>query len=148
MGLLSNSVNEGYLRMLGPLFTWKFILMVSFLVACVFIFRMFCRFICPLGALYGFFNKFSFIGVQANKKSCTDCGLCVSKCKMDIKRVGDHECIACGECIDACPTGAITVVDNLAVINYDLCTACGKCAEVCPVHCIHEGNFICGTHFR
>lgn len=117
MGLLSNSVNEGYLRMLGPLFTWKFILMVSFLVACVFIFRMFCRFICPLGALYGFFNKFSFIGVQVNKKSCTDCGLCVSKCKMDIKRVGDHECIACGECIDACPTGAITMKGPKFVIT-------------------------------
>jgi ferredoxin len=27
---------------------------------------------------------------------------------MDIRRVGDHECISCGKCITACPTGAIS----------------------------------------
>ncbi len=108
MGLLSNSVNEGYLRMLGPLFTWKFLLMVSILVACVFIFRCFCRFLCPLGALYGFFNKIAFVGVKLDRASCTDCGLCVGQCKMDIKHVGDMECINCGECISVCPTKAIT----------------------------------------
>ena len=107
MGLLSVKVNSGYLRMLGPIFTWKFLLMVSFLVLCVFVFRFFCRFLCPLGAIYGFFNKFSFVGVRVDKKSCTDCGICVDKCKMDIKSVGDHECINCGECISACPAKAI-----------------------------------------
>lgn len=108
MGLLANKVNSGYLRMLGPLFTWKFLLMISIILACVFIFRFFCRFICPLGALYGLFNKFSIVGVKVDKKSCTDCGLCVSKCKMDIKHIGDTECIQCGECMSACPTNAIT----------------------------------------
>lgn len=107
MGLLSNAANEGYLRMLGPLFTWKFLLMVSILVACVFIFRFFCRFFCPLGALYALFNRISLVGVKVNRASCTDCGLCVGKCKMDIKSVGDTECIQCGECISACPTKAI-----------------------------------------
>ena len=108
MGLLSNSVNEGYLRMLGPLFTWKFLLMVSILVACVFIFRFFCRFLCPLGALYGLFNRISLVGVKLNRGACTDCGLCVGKCKMDIKHVGDAECIQCGECMGVCPTKAIS----------------------------------------
>ncbi len=107
MGLLSNRVNESYLRMLGPLFTWKFLLMVSILVASVFMFRFFCRFLCPLGALYGLFNRISLVGVKVDHASCTDCGLCVGKCKMDIKRVGDTECIQCGECMSACPTDAI-----------------------------------------
>ena len=108
MGLLANKVNKGYFRMLGPLFTWKFLLMISIILACVFIFRFFCRFICPLGAIYGLFNKFSIVGVKVDQKSCTDCGLCVSKCKMDIKHVGDTECIQCGECMAACPTKAIS----------------------------------------
>ena len=108
MGLLSNSVNESYLRMLGPLFTWKFLLMVSILVSCVFIFRFFCRFLCPLGLIYGFFNKVSFVGVKLDNSRCIDCGICIGKCKMDIRRVGDIECINCGECIDACPTKAIS----------------------------------------
>ena len=108
IGLLSNSANGSFLSMLGPLFTWKFLLMVSFLVACVFIFRFFCRFFCPLGLLYGFFNRIALVGVKLDKKSCTECGLCIGKCKMDIKHVGDIECINCGECIDVCPTNAIS----------------------------------------
>ena len=107
MSLLSNSANEGYLRMLGPLFTWKFLLMVSIFVSSIFIFRFFCRFLCPLGALYALFNKISLVGVKVVRSSCTDCGLCVSKCKMDIRHVGDTECIQCGECMSVCPTDAI-----------------------------------------
>ncbi len=108
VSLLANKVNESYFSMLGPLFTWKFALMVSILVACVFIFRMFCRFICPLGALYGLFNKISFFGVKVEAPKCVDCNRCIAHCKMDIKQVGDAECISCGECIDVCPTKAIT----------------------------------------
>ena len=108
IALLSNKVNESYFSMLGPLFTWKFLLLVSIIVACIFIFRMFCRFICPLGALYGLFNKISFFGIKLNTDKCINCNKCIGKCKMDIKHVGDSECISCGECIDVCPTGAIS----------------------------------------
>lgn len=108
LGLLIHPLNEGMLGSLGPLFTWKFALMISFAVACVFIFRFFCRFFCPLGALYGLFNRFSVFGIKLDKSKCTHCGLCTSKCKVDIRRVGDHECVNCGECIDVCPTNAIS----------------------------------------
>ncbi len=107
IGLLSNKVNESYFSMLGPLFTWKFILLISFTVGSIFVYRLFCRFICPLGAFYGFFNKISVFGVRVDDSKCTDCNLCVNRCKLDISRVGDNECIFCGECIDVCPTKAI-----------------------------------------
>lgn len=107
VGLLSNEANSGLLSLLGPLFTWKFLLLVVFIVGSVFIYRFFCRFFCPLGALYGLFNKIALIGIKLEKPKCIDCGLCISKCKMDIRHVGDHECINCGECIDVCPTNAI-----------------------------------------
>lgn len=107
IGLLSNKANAGEFGRLGFLFTWKFALMVSILVGCVFIFRLFCRFLCPLGALYGLFNKLSFFGIKVEKPNCTQCGKCVSHCKMDIRHVGDPECISCGECVDVCPTKAI-----------------------------------------
>ena len=100
--------NQSLLRVLGPLFTWKFTLLVLFVVASVFAFRFFCRFLCPLGAIYGFFCRIALLGVKLDKNKCTDCGLCVSACKMDIKKVGDHECIQCGACISVCPTKAIT----------------------------------------
>ena len=107
ISLLFHPDNADLYGMLGPMFTWKFALFCAIAVACVFIYRAFCRFICPLGAIYGFFNKIALLGIKLDKEKCTDCGLCVAHCKMDIKRVGDHECINCGECIAVCPTKAI-----------------------------------------
>ena len=107
-GLLSNKSNDYMFSMLGPLFTWKFCLLVAIVVACIFLYRSFCRFLCPLGAIYGLFNRISLLGIKLDKPSCIDCGLCVGTCKMDIRHVGDHECISCGDCVDVCPTGAIT----------------------------------------
>lgn len=108
IGLLINPANSDYFAMLGPLFTWKFCLLVAIIVFCVFMYRPFCRFICPLGAIYGFFNKIAIIGVKLDNQKCTDCGLCISHCKMDVKHVGDHECINCGECMSVCPVKAIS----------------------------------------
>ncbi len=108
LALLSNKLNDSFFSMLGPLFTWKFMLMISIVVGSVFIFRLFCRFICPLGALYGLFNKISFFGVKVDESKCTHCNLCVATCKVDIKHVGDQECVSCGDCISVCPTNAIS----------------------------------------
>lgn len=108
LGLLSNAVNESQLSLLGPLFTWKFLLLVAFILGCILIYRLFCRFICPLGALYGLFNRISILGIKLEKPKCIDCGLCISTCKMDIREVGDRECISCGECVSVCPTKAIS----------------------------------------
>ena len=106
-GLLSNPNNDDLFTLLGGLFTWKFILLVLFIVGSIFCFRFFCRFFCPLGAIYGFFCKLAMLGVKIDKDKCTDCGLCISACKMDVRKVGDHECIQCGECMSVCPTKAI-----------------------------------------
>ena len=107
IGLLMNSANDELFPMLGPLFTWKFAVLVAIIVACVFIYRAFCRFLCPLGALYGLFNRFAILGIRLERPKCIDCGKCITTCKMDISRVGDHECISCGDCISVCPTKAI-----------------------------------------
>lgn len=108
ISLLSNPNNTDFFGMLGYLFTWKFCVLVVVVVASVFIYRFFCRFICPLGAIYSLFCRISMLGVKLDKDKCIDCGLCIQGCKMDIKRVGDHECIQCGECIAVCPVQAIS----------------------------------------
>ena len=107
MGMLPK--NLPFLSMLGPIFTRKFVIMVIVIVACIFCYRSFCRFLCPLGAIYGLFNKLSVIGVKVDASSCINCGACVRNCKMDVKYVGDHECIHCGQCINKCPKGAISL---------------------------------------
>ena len=39
-------------------------------------------------------------------------------------------------CVKNCEDDAISVVDNIAHIDYNKCTNCGKCAEKCPVKVI------------
>lgn len=108
VGLLANPVNADKYSMLGFLFTHKFIIMTLLIGACVFVYRAFCRFLCPLGAIYGLFSKVALIGVKVDVNSCINCGRCISCCPMDIRHVSDHECIHCGKCIPICPTSAIS----------------------------------------
>ncbi|MBD5099115.1 MAG: redoxin domain-containing protein [Clostridiales bacterium] len=108
IGLLANPANTDKFSMLNILFTRKFVIMVLLFGVCVFVYRAFCRFLCPLGAIYGLFAKLNLVGVKVEEAKCTHCGLCVGHCKMDVRRVGDHECIHCAGCVDVCPTAAIS----------------------------------------
>ena len=49
-------------------------------------------------------------------------------------------CVGCGLCRKICPHDAITVTNNLAVIDYDKCDNCGLCATVCPKHLIKDSK--------
>lgn len=99
--------NEQIRSLTGLLFDWKILTAAVILLSSIFVFRSFCRFLCPLGALYSLFNKVCITGVKVDKEKCTGCQACVKHCHMDIKRVGDRECVQCGECIHKCPCGAI-----------------------------------------
>ncbi|MBR2547309.1 MAG: 4Fe-4S binding protein [Eubacterium sp.] len=94
-------------HMAGMLFSWKVILLIAILVLCVFCYRAFCRFLCPLGAIYSFFNPVSFFGIKVDSGKCIGCDKCVKACRMDVRKVCDGECIQCGECIKVCPVQAI-----------------------------------------
>ncbi len=110
-------MNESLRAMIGRLFSWKTLVLAAVIVGVVFVYRGFCRFICPLGAIYGFFNRVSLFGIKLDKNKCVGCGKCVRECKMDVKQVGDHECINCGECEQKCPTKAISF--GLKANTYD-----------------------------
>ena len=109
IGLLSNPGNSDLFSMLGVFFTRKFVIMIVIGTACIFCDRSFCRFVCPLGAIYGLFNRFCLVGVKVDTERCNGCGACVRQCGMDIRHVGDHECIHCGQCMEACRQKAITL---------------------------------------
>ncbi len=105
-------VNEGIRHTLGPLFMWKSTILAAVIILSVLFYRPFCKWICPLGAFYALFNKFSFLQYNVDEEKCISCGKCARTCKMDVditKNVSHLECIRCGECKAACPTEAINV---------------------------------------
>ena len=108
VGLLQNEANATSFYQLKILFTRKWVIMLVIALACAFCYRSFCRFLCPLGAIYGFFNRFCLTGVRVDTDRCSGCGLCVRRCQMDVMHIGDHECISCGKCMESCPQGAIS----------------------------------------
>lgn len=116
-GLILNSNNVSFLGMLGSLFTWKSVILVFLLVMSILMFRPFCRFICPLGAIYSLFAKLNLVGIRVKEDKCTKCGICTKNCLMDVKKVGDGECIQCGQCIPGCPVKAIYFKAGFAYIN-------------------------------
>ncbi len=96
---------------IGWLFSWKMLLLVICVLASVFIYRPFCRYICPLGAVYSLFNRVSMVRMKVDKGLCIDCGACSKVCGMKVdpsKDPNSAECIRCGECKDVCPVHALS----------------------------------------
>ena len=102
--------NAGIRSALGKLFTFKFSILTIVIILSILFYRPFCKWICPLGAIYSLFNKVSFLKINVDNNKCVGCQKCSKVCKMDVNVVespNHPECIRCGECIKACPTDAL-----------------------------------------
>ena len=104
--LLTSAMREAA----GFIFRFKLIILLITLFSAVIIYRPFCRYVCPLGAIYGIFNKISFYRFTIDSTKCTGCGACQKTCKLDIpvwQNPNSADCIRCGDCKTACPNQAI-----------------------------------------
>lgn len=96
---------------LGWLYVWKNVVLVVLLILSILIYRPFCKYICPLGAVYSVFQPISVFRYRIDAERCTGCGVCARVCQMGcdpVKNANDPECIRCGTCKVTCPTGAIS----------------------------------------
>lgn len=103
--------NESLRQVIGFLFDWKVGLLILIILSSIFIYRPFCKYICPLGAIYSLFNKFSFYKMKVDKDKCVGCKLCEKNCNMKVeitKNINSTECIRCGKCKSVCKHDAIT----------------------------------------
>ena len=87
------------------------------LVAFFFIGRFWCRYLCPLGAIFGAFNPVSILKVRVDFSRCTSCMQCLKVCPVKIEELEEIEsstdCIRCGKCIEACKVNALSISASL-----------------------------------
>ncbi|MDF2654811.1 MAG: 4Fe-4S ferredoxin [Bacillota bacterium] len=104
--------NEGIQQAVGLLFLWKNAILFLFIFLSVIIYRPFCKYICPLGAIYGLFNRVSFIRLRIDRSRCVHCHACTRACKMNVQveeNPDSMECIRCGSCVSACGQKALAI---------------------------------------
>jgi ferredoxin-type protein NapH len=105
-------LNKGLRATIGWLYAWKMVLLGGTILASLIIYRPFCKYICPLGAVYSLFNPVSLVRYRVQADACVSCGKCAKVCGMGcdpVKQANDFECIRCGDCKRACPTQAIHI---------------------------------------
>ncbi len=91
-----------------------FIILILSLVFSLFYDRVFCKYLCPLGAFLGIIRKISPFAIKREPETCIECGKCSRICPVNLdvagsSRVTSAECISCLECVTVCPTGKDTL---------------------------------------
>ncbi len=99
------ALHPSFVATAGFLFKWKLILLAGVLLLSMFIFTPFCRFICPLGAVYGLLNPHSLLKFEVDRANCKKCGDCQAYCELGIdiyNNPNSPDCIRCTECFGHC----------------------------------------------
>ncbi|MEG1773140.1 MAG: 4Fe-4S binding protein [Clostridia bacterium] len=110
-GIPLMALNEGIRDAAGMFTVLKLSILGVIVIASIIIYRPFCKYLCPLGAIYSVMNPISLYRMSVDESQCTNCGLCAKVCDMgvDIRKTPNSlECIRCGDCRAACPTHAIS----------------------------------------
>src|SRR5271166_5108632 len=88
------------------------ILFIAILAASLRVTRLWCRAICPLGALLGAVSRWSLLGLHKDAANCEHCNRCLLDCQGGDDPIGGvpcrkAECVMCMNCVGACPHDGI-----------------------------------------
>lgn len=117
-GVLLALADNRLFNAMGSLFTLKLCILIFVILISIVICRPFCKYLCPLGAFYGPFNKVSVFQLSVDKDRCTGCNVCFHKCDMAVnpsENPNSCECIRCMKCVHECPEKALKFKNS--VIN-------------------------------
>ncbi|MCL1881902.1 MAG: 4Fe-4S binding protein [Oscillospiraceae bacterium] len=107
------AVHENLRNELGWFFVIKASIATAVIFTSIFVYRPFCRILCPLGAFYGFFNRIAVFRLHCDSNKCcssSGCKACENACDSVINPAqtpNSPECIRCGDCIKACKSSAL-----------------------------------------
>lgn len=99
-------------------FSIGFIILIVILVLSMLYERVFCKYLCPLGAVNSILGRIPLFRIKREASTCISCSKCDAVCPMNIDvshagTVSSSECIACMECVTACPTKKKTLFTTL-----------------------------------
>ena len=105
-------VSFGHWPELKPLLSVGGVLLLLIFIGSLFVQRFFCRYFCPMGAIYSLISQTSFLKIDKPREECGKCHLCTSKCTMGMDltkkdRIAGGECISCQKCVSWCPKGNV-----------------------------------------
>lgn len=100
-------------------FAVGFIILVLTLVLSMFYERVFCKYVCPLGAVNAILSRIPLFRIKRETTTCISCSRCDKTCPMNIdvshaEVISSPECIACMECVTTCPTKKNSLLPTLA----------------------------------
>ena len=104
-GIVLTALNPLLRAGLGFLFGWKVFGLHVVVVWAIKVYRPFCRYLCPLGAIYSLFNPIALYRFEVNQGKCTGCKACQRAFPMDLpvyQTPNTMECIRCGKCLKVC----------------------------------------------
>lgn len=125
--------------------TAAFIVLAAIAIGALFIERFFCRYLCPLGAVFAVISKLSLIKINKPTAQCGKCRLCTNNCSMGIAlykkgKVNSGECINCLKCIDTCK-GKNTAV---SVLNEKVNPALAGAAAIVAFASVYSVSNVLG----
>jgi polyferredoxin len=86
----------------------RVVLIVAGVVLAIVLTRLWCRYLCPLGALLTIANRVSFLRLGKDTSKCGDCGKYPRECRT-YTTPGTADCVLCGDCVEGCPRHAVSL---------------------------------------
>ena len=110
------AANDFLRQFIGAQFILKMTIAVGVVILSVFVLRIFCRVLCPLGAIYSLLNRVAIVHMKCDTDKCTTCGNCAQACHIKINPVeqpNSAECFRCGKCVGSCNQNALKYTNSI-----------------------------------